>query len=106
MKKQKAVEEKIIAKFRELVNAYGWEGDLADDGKDKFIEQFILKALRSQEERNRLSFEIVALEAMKVELYENKDEFTRGHLHGLKRALYLMGKRDKLKSMKITNSRA
>lgn len=34
-------------KFDELVEAYGWEGDLAEDGKDKFIKSFI-KDLLSQ----------------------------------------------------------
>ena len=52
-------------KFRELVEAYGWEGDLADDGKDKFIINFITNALNQQ--REKLSKEIAQAKKSLIE---------------------------------------
>ena len=41
---QTYIEEKVKL-FEELIEAYGWEGDLAEDGKMKFINEYFTQAL-------------------------------------------------------------
>lgn len=54
--------EEYLKKFRELIDAYGWSGDLAEDGKDKMIEDFMASSLKEVREHTLNKIESIYLE--------------------------------------------
>lgn len=74
---EKAKTESWEERFDELIEAYGWDGDLAEDGKDKFIKQFISSELDRVRERERDIYNIAIKTTAKVAKQSLREELER-----------------------------
>ena len=84
--------KKIITEFRDqfwkTADIYGNE---TTEAMESFLTLSLEKAIQESrdDERDKIVARL-AVEIMEVELHKNRDLYTDGHIHGVKRAIYLI----------------